>query len=87
MQVMALFFSSKRGGDPDGDSFKYLRSAKAAALYVEWYIALNSSSSAEVPGAGVSARSVSGAGVAFDASGSSPDAGLVEARVFERWKP
>jgi len=82
MQVMALFFSRMIGGDPVAESFRYLRSAKTAALYVAWYINLNSSSSAEAPGAGVS-----GVGVAFDASGSSPEAGLVEARVFERWKP
>lgn len=86
MQVIALFFSSNRGGSI-AEPLRYLRRANAAALYVAWYMLLNSSSSAEAPGAGVSARCVSGAGVAFDASGSSPEAGLVDARVFERWKP
>lgn len=91
MQVMAFSFSSRRGIEPgpEGPYFKYLRRANAAALYVAWYIALNSSSSAEATGAGVSARRASGPGVAFvvSGSGSAGVALLVEDRVFERWKP
>lgn len=91
MQVIAFPFSSRRGVEPgpEGPSFKYLRRAKAAALYVAWYIALNSSSSAETTGAGVSARRASGTGVTDVVSGSgSPGVALlVEDRVFDRWKP
>lgn len=91
IQVIAFPFPSRRGVDPDpeGPSFKYLRRAKAAALYVAWYIDLNSSSSAETPGAGVSARRPSGTGVAFvgSGSGSAGVALLADDRAFERWKP
>ena len=92
MQVIAFSFFKTEGSTP-GACFRYLRSAKAAALYVAWYISLNSSSSEVLPGAGVSARKTSGAGAVPDRSSSSsapaPPGGLpIDAeRIFARWNP